>query len=274
MKKTTILFLMMCWMIQACSSSKAEPDFVPEDGVRFMDDFDSFDNDVWTKETHEAGWTNQELQSYDEEHVSVGTDNGKSVLILTAERRGNQIISGRINSKGKKSFKYGKIEASIKIPKTANGLWPAFWMMGDNDDHWPTCGEIDIMEMGDQSGIASATTETQFNTAIHYGTDNKAGHRQEYHSANVANSLQDDKYHTYSLDWNENTLKVSVDGIEFHSFDIGKMSGRHEYFQHDYFILFNLAVGGAFTGIYDIDDITALKDGDKVSMYIDWVKVY
>ena len=122
---------------------------------RFKDDFNFFDEKVWTKETHEPGWTNQELQAYDAAHVSVGKDGDKSVLILTAERKGNKIYSGRINSKGKKSFKYRKIEASIKLPKTNGGLWPAFWMMGDNDKEWPACGEIDIMEMGEQSGMAA-----------------------------------------------------------------------------------------------------------------------
>ena len=61
-----------------------------------------FDEKVWTKETHEPGWTNQELQAYDAAHVSVGKNGDKSVLILTAERKGNKIYSGRINSKGKR----------------------------------------------------------------------------------------------------------------------------------------------------------------------------
>lgn len=275
MKTTTVLLLLsMCFMQQSCSSNHTDMKSQEEsEQTIFKDDFEFFNEEVWTKEVHEAGWTNQELQAYDEAHVSVGKDEDKSVLILTAERKGNQIFSGRVNSKGKKSFKYGKVEASIKIPPTANGLWPAFWMMGDNDKHWPQCGEIDIMEMGEHGGIASGTTEVQVNTAIHYGTDAASGHRQEYYLANVANSLQDGKYHTYSLDWNETSLTISIDGIKFHSFDISKVSGRHEYFHDNFFLLFNLAVGGSFTGITDINDITALKDGEKVNMYIDWVKI-
>ncbi len=271
MRKVIILLLLsMCSMQQACSSNDeyAEPEkFI------FKDDFDSFDENVWTKEAHEAGWVNNELQAYDPAYVSVGKDEGKSVLILTAERKGNKIFSGRVNSQGKKNFKYGRIEASIKLPKTANGLWPAFWMMGDNDKHWPQCGEIDIMEMGERNGIASGTSEVFVNTAIHYG-DNVDNHRQEYHAANVAHSLQDGKYHTYTLDWNENSLTIIIDNIKFHSFDISKVSGRDLYFQDNFYILFNLAVGGDFPGITDINDITALEDGEKAYMYIDWVKVY
>lgn len=258
----------------SCSSNKENIPPPEESGnVIFKEEFESFNPDVWTKEVHEPGWTNQELQAYDEAHVSVGKDGDKTVLILTAERKGNTIISGRVNSKGKKSFKYGKVEASIKLPKTANGLWPAFWMMGDSDKPWPQCGEIDIMEMGEHSGISSGTIETQVNTAIHYGTDAAANHRQEYHLSNVTSSLQDDQYHIYSLEWNENKLTVSIDNVKFYAFDISKVSGRYEYFHDNFYILFNLAVGGSFTGITNPDQITALKDGEKVNMYIDWVRI-
>lgn len=274
-KEIALLLLLMCSMQQSCSSNSTDIESQEsQEKLFFKDNFDSFDEKVWTKEVHETGWVNQELQAYDAAHVSIGTDEGKSVLILTAERKGNKIFSGRVNTQGKKNFKYKKIEASIKLPKTGNGLWPAFWMMGDNGSSWPQCGEIDIMEMGEHNGIASGTTETCVNTAIHYGTDAETGHRQEYHSANVANSLQDGKYHTYSLDWNENSLTIAIDNIKFHSFDISKISGRYEYFHDNFYILFNLAVGGSFTGITNANNITALKDGEKVNMYIDWVKIY
>lgn len=116
-----------------------------EEDVVFFDDFKTFDSSVWTKETHEAGWTNEELQAYSPEQVKVGKDGGRSVLMLTAEWKNGKIVSGRINSKGKKSFRYGTLSASIRLPKTADGLWPAFWMMGDNGKEWPACGEIDII---------------------------------------------------------------------------------------------------------------------------------
>ena len=239
----------------------------------FTEDFNTFDNSVWTKETHEAGWVNNELQEYIEACVSVGKDGDKSVLVLTAKKEGDKFYSGRVNSKGKKSFQYGKVEASIKLPKTANGLWPAFWMMGDNDRQWPACGEIDIMEMGEKAGIANNTTETYINTAIHYGP-NVEGHEQVFQTKTMEKSLQDGNYHVYSLEWNENELIVKVDDILIKTFNIGPDSGRFEYFNDKFYLLLNLAVGGDFPGITDPAQITALKDGEKAQMFIDWVKIY
>ena len=275
MRRLLTLLIITSSIIQpACSKEEGDPQ--PEEQQethRFMDDFDVFDEKVWTKETRAPGWVNQELQAYRTANVAVGTDNGKSVLILTAERNGDKIYSGRVNSQGKFNFKYGRIEASIKLPKTANGLWPAFWMMGDNDKQWPACGEIDILEMGERQGILNGTTETYYNTAIHYGAD-MASHRQEYHAANFAHSLQDGAYHTYTLEWTANNLTISIDEVSFKTFDISPLSGRQEYFQDPCFILFNLAVGGAFPNIHNLNELTALKDGEKAYMYIDWVKVY
>ncbi len=249
-------------------SQPAPPIVKPDDEVVFFDDFDSFNSAYWSKETHEAGWTNQELQAYSTSQVKVGKDDGKTVLILTARRTGNRIVSGRVNSKGKKYFKYGRVEASIKLPETANGLWPAFWMMGNNKQEWPACGEIDIMEMGDAQGIVDGTSAGRVNTALHYGPD-VASHEQQYFAGSVGADLQDGKYHTYMLTWNENIIDISIDNVRLHSFDISD----NTYFHSDFFILFNLAVGGSFTGICDIEGITALQDGQEASMYVDWIKV-
>ena len=144
--------------------------------------------------------------------------------------------------------------------------------MGDNEKQWPACGEIDVMEMGSRGAIAEDKIETMMNTAIHYGA-NIAGHRQEFYTGTIANSLLDGKYHTYTLERDEYSLNIFVDGVKFHSFDISKASGRADYFQDNFFFLFNLAVGGDFTGIHDIDEITALKDGEKAVMYVDWIRI-
>lgn len=272
-KKVSLIITLLCGALTACSSDsddsgiQVKPDD-PVENVLFFDDFSTFDNSVWTNETHEPGWTNQELQAYEPGQVKVGKDGSKSVLMLTAEWKNGRIVSGRVNSKGKKSFKYGTISASIKLPETANGLWPAFWMMGDNDKEWPACGEIDIMEMGDKEGIATGTASRRVNTAIHYGPT-PASHEQQYHASAVSTDLQDGQYHTYTLTWDESKAIISIDDKPFHSFDIKD----NPYFHDKFFILFNLAVGGTFTGITDASGVTALKKGDKATMYVDWIKI-
>lgn len=272
-KKVSLIITLLCGALTACSSDsddsgiQVKPDY-PVENVLFFDDFSTFDNSVWTKEAHEPGWTNQELQAYEPGQVKVGKDGSKSVLMLTAEWKNGRIVSGRVNSKGKKSFKYGTISASIKLPETANGLWPAFWMMGDNDKEWPACGEIDIMEMGDKEGIATGTASRRVNTAIHYGPT-PASHEQQYHASAVSTDLQDGQYHTYTLTWDESKAIISIDDKPFHSFDIKD----NPYFHDKFFILFNLAVGGTFTGITDASGVTALKKGDKATMYVDWIKI-
>lgn len=272
-RKVSLTLTFICAVFTACASGQEDSGSKgaatgTEEDVVFFDDFKTFDSSVWTKETHEAGWTNEELQAYSPEQVKVGKDGGRSVLMMTAEWKNGKIVSGRINSKGKKSFRYGTLSASIRLPKTADGLWPAFWMMGDNGKEWPACGEIDIMEMGDKEGIATGTASSRVNTAIHFGKS-PTSHEQQYHAASVGSSLQDGGYHTYTLTWDETRAAISIDGKPFHSFDIKD----NPYFHDNFFILFNLAVGGTFTGITDSGSITALKKGTKATMYVDWIKL-
>ena len=135
MKRIHYYLFLLAAMIapQACSSDRGGTPALSEGKeFYFFDDFDTFDESVWTKETHEPGWVNQELQAYDPAYVTTGKDGDRSVLILTAERKDGKIFSGRVNSKGKMNFRLRKVEASIRLPKTDAGLWPAFWMMGDN----------------------------------------------------------------------------------------------------------------------------------------------
>lgn len=255
---------------------------------------EKLDESVWNIEVNGEGGGNAELQYYRRENVSVGKDekSGRNCLILTAKSEsfgGKSFTSGRINSKNNKAFTYGKVEACIKLPSTANGLWPAFWMMGNNYDElgWPRCGEIDILEMGNSQGISSSTQDRYFNGACHWGfyKEVSAGNRAypNYARSSVWDySLQDGEFHLFTLVWDEQSLKMYVDMDKYPSknpyFEMAITSkdddwGVGHYFHHDYFILFNLAVGGYFTGILNPALITSLPDG-QASMYVDYVKVY
>lgn len=269
------------------------------DGYRLVweDLFDgtSLDTSVWNVEVNGDGGGNNELQFYRAENVSVGKDyaSGRNCLILTARREnyGNKAFtSGRVNSKNKKAFTHGKVEALIKLPLTANGLWPAFWMMGNDFDQvgWPRCGEIDILEMGNAAGIAAGTQDRYLNGACHWGYykdvggGNWAYPNYAKHST-YSYSLQDGEYHLFTLVWDESSLKMYVDydrnpGASPY-FEMGITAkdddwGTGHYFHHDFFLLFNLAVGGNFTGLHNSSAISALPAGSEASMFVDYVKVY
>lgn len=253
-------------------------------------DGEALDENVWNIEVNGNGGGNNELQYYRRENVSVGWDEAGNCnsLILTAKRENFQnksFTSGRINSKNKKYFKYGKIVASIKLPKTANGLWPAFWLMGNDYDQvgWPKCGEIDILEMGNSNGIKNNTQEKYFNGACHWGFY-KNGNYPNYAKASTwSYSLQDGQYHTYTLIWTDQKVSMYVDlekypdSQPYYEMGITGTDGDWavgHYFHHDFFILFNLAVGGNFPGIHNASGITAVPEGGSASMYVDYVKVY
>ncbi len=131
------------------------------------------------------------------------------------------------------------MEACIRLPKTANGL--LVWMMGSNEKPWPQCGEIDIMEIGREERN-KRSPETYLNTAIGLRISCLETRRTELLSGNVAHSLQDGTYHLYTLEWTEQKLSVWIDQVLFYTFDISKVSGRHEFFQDECYVLFNLAV--------------------------------
>lgn len=267
------------------------------DGYRLVwqDLFDGglLNEDRWNIEANGDGGGNHEMQYYSRriENVSVGDDGqGNGCLILTARRdgyRGFKFSSGRINSKGKVAFTHGKIEAAIKLPSTANGLWPAFWMMGNDHSQvgWPRSGEIDIMEMGNANGISAGTQDRYFNGACHWGQGWPAASYAQ--STTKRYSLQDGEFHLFTLIWNEDEVAMYVDldrmpvqspyfRMSIPADDPDNVWSPGNYFHKDNFILFNMAVGGDFTGIHEPENITALNDenGQSASMYVNYVKVY
>lgn len=244
----------------------------------------------WYIEVNGDGGGNQELQYYRAENISVGPDeDGNGCLIITARREnynGKSFTSGRLNTSDRYEFTHGKVEASIKLPSTANGLWPAFWLLGADYDTngWPRCGEIDIMEMGNSAGISSGTQDRFFNGAAHWGFYRDGAYPNYANSKTNSYSLQDGEFHLFTLIWDENSLSMYLDmdkypdNAPYYKMDINDTSddwSTGRYFHHDFFIIFNLAVGGRFTGILNASGITALpQDGDEAKMYVDYVRVY
>lgn len=296
MKKTNFLIataLLVSPLAMAASSQNGTGE---TDGYKLVwqDLFDANELNLqrWNIEVNGDGGGNNELQYYTDrtDNVRLGDDGkGNGCLILTAKKEvygGRQVTSGRITSKNKIAFKHGKVEAAIKLPKTANGLWPAFWMMGNDYDQvgWPRCGETDIMEFGNATGIQNGTQDRYFNGACHWG-QSWNNHPNYARAVTYQYSLQDDEFHIFTLIWDEEKVAMYVDldkypdAEPYYIMTIPATNDTNSpgyYFHKENFILFNLAVGGNFPGIWDINQITALNESNdyQASMYVNYVKIY
>jgi beta-glucanase (GH16 family) len=244
----------------------------------------TLDRQVWNVEVNADGGGNNELQYYCEDGVSLGVEptTGKKCLILTAKKQsavGRDCTSGRVNTKGKMYYPYGKIEARIKFPQTANGLWPAFWQMGNNYDQvgWPRCGETDLIELGHQNAFATGTQDRYFNGAMHVGSRWDMVW-SEAQSVTWGYSVED-TFHIISMVWTPTSIDMYMDKVQtpyFHA-DLEPNDdadyNRQLVFGKPNFLIANVAVGGNFPGIYSVNQITALNNGPR-SMYIDWIRIY
>ena len=235
----------------------------------------SLNMDVWNYDTPTGIWntgSNQELQYYSPDNVSVGPDGeGGNALIITAKketRESYQFTSGRIHTRGKVGVRFGKIEARIKLPVLADGLWPAFWMLGTKNV-WPASGEIDIFEGGHNEGIAAGTQDRTFNGALHWQAGGVASHGPQY-TAPEGSSLY--QYNTFTMEWSPSKIEMFFNNETEPYFAMNINGADAEEFRDwpHYFIL-NLAVGGSFPGITNPNDITATL---PAKMMVDYIKVY
>lgn len=218
----------------------------------------SLNTSNWTAEigTGSSGWGNNELQYYTNRSQNLQVTGGN--LVITAQKEnygGMNYTSARIKTQGLKSFKYGKIEARIKIP-TGQGIWPAFWMLGDNISSvgWPYCGEIDIMEHVNHNPSVNGT--------VHWD----AGGHAEF--GRTSGNLDFSQFHVYSIEWDANYIRWFVDGVQYNEILIANGVGSTEEFQKSFFILLNLAVGGNWPG--SPNSSTAFP----AQMMVDYVRVY
>lgn len=215
------------------------------------------DPGTWTYDVGGSGWGNGQLEYDTAQHQNSYITNGS--LVIEADRTnywGNSFTSARMLTQGRFSFKYGNLEARIKAPNTANGLWPAFWMMGNNSGAivWPTCGEVDIMELGSAAGISSNIQQELIDCALHYSDTNG-------NAVNVASWLTAPEnlsadYHLYQLSWTPTNMTFSLDNVPFGAWDTTTIS----MFQQPMFLILNMAIGGydpSYTGVYSPGAVTA-----------------
>jgi len=235
------------------------------------------DNSTWSYKVGGDGNGNGELQYYTARSENVYIEDGK--LVIEAKREayeGKQFTSARLHTNGRVAFKYGTLEARIKIPRLDNGLWPAFWMLGTNFglDGWPKSGEWDILEAGYKSAQANGTVNKSVSAAMHWW--HESGTWSDWLQADSAASttlpvnLYED-YHTYKLDWTPSKVTISVDGNPYFTMDITDPN-MSEFRDNPASIILNLAVGGFnFVEITDPAQITAPF---PAKMYIDYVRLY
>lgn len=247
----------------------------------WADEFDnvgSVDERTWNFETgnYNQGFGNWELENYSKANATVGLapDGTTKALIITAKP---DLTSARLFTKDKVSFKYGKLETRIMIPKTANGLWPAFWLLG-NTGTWPSCGEIDVLEMGHVDGIKNGTQEKYYSGACHWGVYQNGGYPNYGKFTTSPTSLQDGKFHKFVLEWTPEVINMYLDDAAkpYYSMDISDRSlntSPGNYFNKQFYLLVNLAIGGNFTGVHDRAAVTALNSGEK-KMYVDYIRLY
>jgi beta-glucanase (GH16 family) len=222
----------------------------------------------WSFDIGGNGWGNNELQTYTSRTANSDLEGGLLVIKALKETfTGPDNItryytSARLLTKNKFSQAYGRFEARIKIPY-GQGIWPAFWMLGDNIDiaHWPNCGEIDIMEnIGREPSIVHGTLHGP-------GYSGGSGITAAYSLPN-GQKFSDD-FHTFAVEWEPNVMRFYVDGRLYKTRTPADLpAGTSWVFDHPFFVILNVAVGGGWPGNPDATTLFPQQ------MLVDYVRVY
>jgi beta-glucanase (GH16 family) len=231
--------------------------------VVWSDEFDgsSLNGDFWTHESgNNGGWGNAELEYYQSANSTVAD----GFLTITAKLEsvgGQNYTSSRIISKGKKEFKFGRVDIRAKLPK-GQGIWPALWMLGANIStvNWPACGEIDIMEL---IGGGVGRDNKVYGT-VHWSN---AANAWTYVGGNKTLEAGDfaDDFHIFSIVWTSKSITWKVDDVQFYTKDTSPEEMSE--FRNNFFLIFNIAVGGNWPG--NPDGTTVFPQ----TMVIDYVKL-
>lgn len=219
----------------------------------------------WSFETGATGNGNNELQIYTKRPENIGytTYKGEGCMRFTAlndNYKGYAYSSARIKTDGHFAQAYGRFEARIQIPY-GPGVWPAFWMLGANYDKvgWPRCGEIDIMEnRGWQPNLISGS--------LHF--PGRSGGNPITQNWGYENQRFDTDFHVYAVEWDALKIDFYVDNVLYQRVYANADNGGEWVFDHPFFLILNLAVGGDFVGYP--------TNGTKwpQNMYVDYVRVY
>ena len=233
----------------------------PKKRVVFSEDFEEpfLDINYWNYELGDGcpelcGWGNKELQHYTKSNIFIRNKN----LVIKATRENNKFFSGRITTKDKVEFQYGTVEVRAKLP-TGTGMWPAIWMLGHDIDenYWPSCGEIDIMEyVGKNPG--------EIHTTLH--TTDSYGKSKNTKITNLDNIEQG--FHVYTMHWDKDQIQFTIDNNIVYTFSPDNKNDSVWPFDKPFYLILNLAIGGNFGG-FEVDNNVFPQE-----FIIDYIKVY
>jgi beta-glucanase (GH16 family) len=262
----SLLVLVAVVSFNSCSTSETQTvtnftNLVMEDNFNRIEPSDSKPNaDIWGYDigTGDNGWGNNELQYYTDRPENIHLADGMLKIMANQEDfEGSGYTSSRIL--GKFAQKYGRFEARIKLP-WGQGIWPAFWLLGENIDTvgWPQCGEIDIMEYRGQE-------PTLTNGTLHgpgYSAGNSITKAYE-----LENDRFDNDFHIFGIEWGPEYINFYVDDVLYNQLTPEDVTGEWVYDQ-PFFIIINMAVGGDFVGAPNESTVF------PQTMYVDYVRVY
>lgn len=230
-----------------------------------QDEFDEDgvpDSSIWTYDigTGQDGWGNNELQFYTDATDNVKVENG--FLLITAKEEsmgGAAYTSARLKTEGLFEQQYGRFETRMRLPY-GQGMWPAFWMLGNNCDEviWPACGEIDIMEYRGQ--------EPSTVLGSVHGPGYSAGEAISK-SYTLENDRFDTGFHIFGIEWAPDYINYYVDDVLYNQITPEDVPGEW-VFDKPFYLIMNLAVGGSFVG--SPNEETTFPQ----TMLIDYVRVY
>lgn len=240
--------------------------------LSWSDEFNGLDGSSpdpakWTLMGGGGGWGNNELQYYTADSRNVRQEGGK--LVIEARKENFQgpdgvrrsYTSARLSTRGLFSQKYGRFEARIKVP-SGQGVWPAFWLLGEDfpSAGWPACGEIDIME---NVGEKPATILGSLHGPGYFGENPLAA------SYTLPRGHFSDAFHLFAIEWEPRVIRFYVDGVLFATKTPADVpAGNRWAYDHPFFILLNLAVGGNLPGSPDNSTVFPQR------MLVDYVRVY
>lgn len=208
----------------------------------------------WGYDLGGGGWGNSELEYYTNRSANVIVEGGSlKIKAIKESYSGSEYTSARLLSKDKFAFTYGKVEVRAKLP-VGIGTWPAIWMLGSNISSagWPDCGEIDIMEH------RGSELNKIFGT-VHY--PGHSGGNAVGGTTVISNATSE--FHIYSVNWTASFMKFYVDDVLF--FTVANSSSIP--FNHDFFIILNVAMGGTFGGTVD-------PAFTNTTLEVDYIRVY